>query len=344
MLLKKTTAWIFIIAVAALFSWAIFSPKGDIKVKIHETLERQKEQADLKFVDVTFTETLGGIKYWELVAKTATINKDKNAADLVEVLGTFYQNNVPVLKFSSPTVYWDMANKEIQIADPLGFDQTAERYLVLIKILLGASTDPQSIYRSARNFSGRIKGTWFRASQLNWNLQSKKLFSDRGLVLNKEEITVYAQKIEGAVALTGLTLSGNATALLLPRDRTSDKITRLTADRFVFNSRQNQISAQDHVLVRSYDTSIASRQANYALSSGEITFSHAVTLTHKDIRATCNLAVYNPVQETVTLSQRATAKRGKNEIGGETIKIDLANGRIHVSGRTKITIDEEELK
>lgn len=340
---KKIVIWLFVLFILLLFLWAIFSPKDTFEEKIQQTLAEQKERADLKFVDVTFSETFGGVKYWELDAKTSSFNKDQETADLVIVNGRFYKNNDPVLKFISPKVFWNMQQKEITIQNPLGYDLVTEKNLKNLQRLIGKQTDPQIIYKSAANISGRIAGAWFKANQLNWNLKIKKLFCSSGIVFNRGAITIYAKNLEGDVALSMVALTGDPIAqLILKEENAVVKATTVTADKFLVNSRDNKISAVDNVLVEAKDTSITAKQADYAINADQLVLTGKINIMHKDIQAVCRRATLLPAKETVILEKGARAQRDQNEIRGDKITINLKNAKISVAGKTKIVVSDEE--
>ena len=80
------------------------------------------KRADLSFKDVTFEEVVAGIKYWQLKATTAKINKSTEIATLRQANGTFFKKGRAVLCFKSPAAIWDMKNKQIVLDKPLGYD------------------------------------------------------------------------------------------------------------------------------------------------------------------------------------------------------------------------------
>ncbi|OGB90768.1 hypothetical protein A2625_06975 [candidate division WOR-1 bacterium RIFCSPHIGHO2_01_FULL_53_15] len=115
---------IFIIAAVALtlgvFYWALFLPKDDISQRIYRTLKEQETRADLAFKKVSFEESTEGLKFWQLEAESAVVNKSTGLATLKNTRGIFFKNGKPVLKFRSPAALWDMAKKEIYLDQPLG--------------------------------------------------------------------------------------------------------------------------------------------------------------------------------------------------------------------------------
>ncbi|MBU0686748.1 MAG: hypothetical protein KKB81_02690 [Candidatus Margulisbacteria bacterium] len=340
---KKIFVAVFVIFLVGLFAWAIFSPKQDFQEKIEETLEKQKERADLKFIGVTFSETVGGVKYWELEAKTATLNNDTETADLLEVNGSFFEKNTAVLKFIAPKVFWNRNQKEIIIDQPFGYDRTSEKYLSRLKRQVNIKSGPAQIFQSAKKFYGDTQGAWFKATRLNWKLKTKKLSCDKGIVLNQGALTIYAQNLDGDVAFKKLSLTGNPSGLFISNDK-EIRETRIFADEFLVNAQKNEVSAINNVRILSKDTKIESKKLSYRRAKEELVISGSVKITYKDIDGQCEKAAYNPSRQIITLEDKAQVKRDKNIIFGKKIQIDLENDVINVSGKTKIVVDEEVLK
>ena len=95
MLNKYARIIIFIaltILIIGLFYWTFFTPPEDVSQRIQRTLQEQEKRADLSFKDVTFEEVEGTVKYWQLQAKTALVNKSTGVATLQNSNGTFFKN------------------------------------------------------------------------------------------------------------------------------------------------------------------------------------------------------------------------------------------------------------
>src|SRR3989338_1608931 len=160
---------IFIIAAVALtlgvFYWALFLPKDDISQRIYRTLKEQETRADLAFKKVSFEESTEGLKFWQLEAESAVVNKSTGLATLKNTRGIFFKNGKPVLKFRSPAALWDMAKKEIYLDKPLGYDVNAERQInTLVKTIQAA---PASIFNLPALYKKGL-GYWFQAKNLSW--------------------------------------------------------------------------------------------------------------------------------------------------------------------------------
>jgi len=329
-----------------LFGWAIFTPKESIESKIQKTLEQQKDRADLSLKDVTFSESFGGTKFWELDAKTAVLNQDRGGAELNTVKGRFYKNNSPVLFFIAPKVQWNLSQKEISIDHPFGYDTRTEKYFNELMQQIDPQSDPAKLFRLASQFSGKVRGYWFLANHLKWQLSTQKLDTRDGVLFNQGAFTVFAQNLNSDVGFDPLSLTGNPTALYIQKTPHSPvpKITTTTAREFLINSAKNEISAVNDVVLLQKEMEIRSQRAAYLPENQLIVLTGAVKLSFKDIRAACQKASYNPADETIILEGSATAQRDRNLLRGEKIAIDLKSGKINVLGKTKIVIDEREIK
>jgi lipopolysaccharide export system protein LptA len=344
--IQKIWVWIVALLVIGWLAWLIFFPKESFESKIRKTLERQKNRADLLLKDVTFSESFGGTKFWELDAETAVLNQDQGGAELKPVKGRFYKNNTPVLFFIAPKVLWNMRDKEIVIEHPFGYDQRSKKYFNLLSKLIDPYGDPARIFKLATRFSGMVPGAWFLTNRLKWQLSTQKLESHEGVLFNQGALTVFAQDLASDVGFDSLSLTGDPIALYIQKTPNAPlpKITTTTARKFLINTAKNQVSAVDNVVISQKETEIRSRQAAYLPENQLIVLTDAVKLSFKDIRASCKKAFYNPADNTVILEGSAAASRDRNLLRGEKIAIDLKTGKINVLGKTKIVIDERELK
>ena len=208
---------VFIAFIGGLFYWALFSPKEDVSKRIYKTLQEQEKRADLSFKDVTFEEVVAGVKYWQLKAKSAMVNKSTGIATLKDSRGDFFKKGKPVLRFRSPAALWDMKKKEILLDKPLGYDVKLERKITdLLKTLTKSRF---SIFNLPKIYKTGF-GYWFQAKNLSWKLADERLLCTGGIVLNKGEVTGYSEKLEGDVALESILLRGDPKLVVTP-DNTS---------------------------------------------------------------------------------------------------------------------------
>ncbi len=112
---------IFVIVLIGFFVWALL-PKDNFSDKISETLKKDKQKADVVFKDATFSEVYDGVKYWELIAKTAVINQSLGMANLSVVDGLFFDKGHPTIKFLAPSAIWQINKNDILLNDPIGYD------------------------------------------------------------------------------------------------------------------------------------------------------------------------------------------------------------------------------
>ena len=107
-----------------MFAWAVLTPKGRVQQELQKRIEEQKSVPDIALIGVTFSESSGDTKFWEIVSTASHINKDTGEARLEDVQGLFYDRNKPVLHFSSPAAQWNLKSKKILLKEPTGFEVT----------------------------------------------------------------------------------------------------------------------------------------------------------------------------------------------------------------------------
>ncbi|MCX5750063.1 MAG: LPS export ABC transporter periplasmic protein LptC, partial [Candidatus Saganbacteria bacterium] len=244
--IKKIALFLFVIFVLILFVWALYLPKENIQEKVLKTLETQKEKADVSFKNVTFSESLGDIRFWELKADSAILNKDTGLAELKTVKGVFFKDNKPTFYFISPMAKWNMQKKEIYLEDPVGYDLKKAKYLDRV--------DPAFRDKSITEEAAIIekqKGTpgyWLKAEYLDWKLATQKVSCNKGLVLNGSDFKVTAQSLDGDLAFNELTLSGNPYALVSPSSQ-KQSTASIEAREFKFFNAKDSIVASREVKI-----------------------------------------------------------------------------------------------
>ncbi|MBU0502424.1 MAG: LptA/OstA family protein [bacterium] len=321
--------------IGSIFFWAIFSPKEDISTRINQTIKEQEKVADLSFKDVTFEEIVTGIKYWQLQANSAMINKSTEVATLKTVKGTFFEKGQAALKFISPAALWDMKKKEIFLDTALGYDVKLENKINSIL------DQPGKLVLSIFNLTKDSSSYWFQAKNLSWKLATKKLLCSGGIVLNKGEITSHAEKLESDVGLKRIKLEGKPRVIISPQ--TLSPIT-IEAKSFEVLNKENTITAQGSPKITWNTATIFADQITYYQETSTLKLAGRVRIDYNDIKAWGNTANYQTETEKIILKGAATAKQGENKLSGEEVMVELAGKKISVIGSGKIVISEEELQ
>jgi len=329
---------IFIVFIVGIFYWAIFSPKQDVSERIYQTLKEQEKRADLSFKDVTFEEVVAGVKYWQLQADTAMVNKSTGIATLKDANGSFFKKGKPVLLFRSPAALWDMKKKEIILDKPLGYDVNLERQISnLIKTL---KSPRLSVFNLPKLYDQGL-GYWFQANNLSWKLADQKLLCTGGIVLNKGEVTGYSDRLEGDVALESIVLEGKPKIVVTP-----SKTTPITLEAAVFEiaSIENTISARGNPRIFWEEAVISADKLKYLQADEVLKLTDNVRVSYKDIQATGRSADYFTEENRIILQGDARAIQGENKLRGEKVVVSLKDKKISVMGRGKVVITEEEMK
>lgn len=327
---------IAVVFVIGIIYWALYSPKPDVSERI-KTLKEQEKRADLAFKDVTFEEVVAGVKYWQLKAKTATDNKTTGVATLKDSKGTFFKKGRAVLSFRSPAALWDKKEKEILLDKPIGYDVKLERKISSLIQRLKKSR--LSIFNLPKIYKKGL-GYWFQAHNLSWKLSDQKLICTGGIVLNKGEVTGYAEKLESDVGLEKVLLEGNPKIVITPNG-----VSSITIEAEVFEI----VSAQDIILARGnpkifwQEAIITAKGLKYLQQKSILKLDGNVAIDYKDIQAWGSSGDYITEQEKVILKGEAKAQQGENVLSGEKVQVSLRNNKISVLGKGKVVITEEEL-
>jgi len=327
--------FIFIIFMGSIFFWAINSPKQEISERIYQTIEEQKKRADLIFKDVTFEEVVAGVKYWELTAKQAVVNKSAGIATLKEASGTFFKQGRGVLHFQSPVALWDMKNKEILLDKPLGYDESVKDKISLLAKALKKS--PSSIFNLRLLASS---GYWFQAKNLSWKMADQKLICTGKIIINKGQVTGYAEKLEGDVGLENIVLEGNP-RIIISSDNSSP-IT-LEAAAFEVKSQDDTILAKGSPRILWKEAKINADKMEYFQRKKTLALKENVKINYNDIEAWGESANYFTDQGLLELKGMAQAKQGENKLKGDTVLVSLKDQKISVLGSGKVIIGEEDL-
>ena len=327
---------IFLLFIASIFYWALYTPKPDVSERIYQTLKEQEKRADLAFKDVTFEEIVAGVKYWQLKAKSAMVNKDTGIASLKTANGTFFKLGRPVLRFKSPAALWDMKKKEILLDKPLGYDIKLEKTIsTLVKTL---KESRYSIFNLPEVYK-KEGGYWFQSNNLSWKFEDEKLLCTGGIILNKGNITGYAQQLEGDVGLERVLLKGKPRIVIFPND-----LSPITVEANVFEviSAQDTIIAHGNPKIFWQDSIVQADTLKYLHKENVLQLAGNVSINYKDIQAWGGLASYFTKSRKIILEKNARAIQGANELSGDKIMLSLLDKKLSVMGRGKVVITKEE--
>jgi len=329
---------VFLAFLIGIFYWALFSPKEDVSERIYKTLQEQEKRADLSFKDVSFEEVEAGVKYWQLKARSAMVNKSTGIATLKESTGEFFKKGRSVLRFRSPAALWDMKKKEIFLDKPLGYDVNLERKINDLVAALKRSK--YSVFNLPRLYKKDF-GYWFQANNLSWKLADQKLICSGGIVLNKGEVTGYSDKLEGDVGLESVILQGDPKLVISPPNMTP---VTLEAEVFEIISQENIIYARGNTKIFWEDARITSARLKYLQANEALELEGPVNILYLDIRAWGDSAKYLLADNKIVLTGAARAIQGENKLSGASVNVSLKDRKISVLGKGRVVITEEELK
>lgn len=328
---------VFVVFIGGLFYWALYTPKPEISERIYQTLKEQEKRADLSFKEVTFEEVAAGIKYWELSAQSAMVNKSTGIATLKESSGTFFKKGKPVLRFKSPAALWDMKEKEILLDRPLGYDLALEAKIEDLE--KGLKKPRFSVFNLSKVYQSG-PGYWFKANNLSWKLADQKLLCTGGIILNKGEATGFSERLEGDVGLEKAVLEGKPKLVVFPQN--AFPIT-LEAEILEVISTEDVIHAYGNPKITWEEAKISANDIQYLQRKEILQLCGEVKIDYKDIQAEGDRASYDTKQQTIDLEGKARAEQGENKLSGEKVRVSLRDKKISVLGKGKVVITEEGL-
>lgn len=337
--LKNLTFALIALAMVGFFVWALL-PKDDFSDKISAKLNQEKQKADVIFKEATLAEIYDGVKYWELVAQSSVINKSVGKADLSVVDGLFFDKGRPTIKFLAPSAVWQMNKNEIYLSNPIGYDIRFEK---IIKSQLAKVKDIarlHSVFHLPERIGEKYEGYWFSAKNLNWSLSTKKLFCSGAISLTKGDMVINAEKLEADVGLKNVILTGHPSADIFA----DSKKINIVADSFFVDSYKDVITADQNVLIKRNGSRITAAKADYDQQKAVVRLYGDVFLTDGQIKAFSKTASYDTRNNRITLTEKAKATRGGNEVYGDSILVLLGQNKIIIKGRTKAKIKATEIK
>jgi lipopolysaccharide export system protein LptA len=320
------------------FSWALFAPKKDLSQFISDTMMEQAKKADLSFKQVSFEEVAAGVKFWQLRAETAMVNKNSGLAALQNTTGTFYKKGRPVLKFRSPAALWEMKKQEIYLDKPLGFDAAYERQITVLAREL--KSDPLSVFNLPAEYRKGL-GYWFQARNLSWKVADQLLFCTGGIRLNKGEISGRAETLKGDVEFNKVVLEGQPLFTIAPAGTAPVTI---EARSFEIASAQDQLSAYGDPVITWKDARITARTASYHQAKKTLRLEGDVQVFYRDITASGAAADYLVGPQIIILTGQARAAQAGSQLSSDKVVVALKEQKISLAGRSRVVISEEELK
>ncbi len=332
---KKAGFFIFVAFVLFIFVWALYVPKEEVSEIIQKTIAEQKDKSDLFYKKVIFKETHDGIKYWEIKAKTSSINKTKSIALLKDTEGLFFEKGKPSLKFIAPKAVWLMDKKEITLENPIGYDVKASDYFV--KSLKEKIMSSKNFF----NFSSGARDTFFfKAENLEWNMKDQKLVCDKGIWIQKGNIDGTAKTLKGNVSLEKVEISGNPKILV----KNGKEISILKAPVFYIDSTKNTISAFGPVSLEANEILIKTQTATFEQDINLISLDGSIEALYKNFVAKSDHGNYDIKKQTVALFGSPLLSQGESFVSGKEITVDVKKRNFSIRGGTKILIPEKEIK
>jgi len=337
-MLKKLITVLVGLIVIGFFVWAML-PKDNFSDKITEKLDNEKEKADVIFKDATLAEVNDGVKYWELLANNAVINKSIGIANLSVVDGLFFDKGQPTIKFLAPSAVWHMNNNEIFLNNPIGYDIKYEKSIKAELAKVKDISRIRSIFHLPGMIGNKYEGYWFSAKNLNWKLATKKLICSGAITLTKGDMIITADKLEADVGLEKVLLTGKPSGEVF----SDSKKIIITADSFFVDSNKDVIIADQDVTIARNGSRINTTRAAYDQKQGIIELTGDVFLTDGKITAYSKNASYDTNINKIVLKEKAKATRDTNEVFGDKMSILLGQNKIIIEGRTKAKIKETEI-
>lgn len=302
---KKIFGSLVLLLVIWLFYWAIFVPKESLTGRISRELERQSSKLDLFMKGVVFSEIVEGTKFWEIKARTSQINKDTGKALLRDIDGMFFSNGDPSLRFTAPSVVWDMKSRQIKIDSPRGFDD---------------------------NYN-------FTVPDLTWSLSRDSFWTEGPVIFVSGQGTIKGRGLSGSPGKAGVTIKGRPVASFSK----GKSVLRLQADVFSLDGVKGNLKASGGCLASMEALSVTAKEMEYFKARSEVVVRGNVKVSYLDINASADTAVFAAGGSAVTLSGNASAERLGSRMSAGRLKIDMKNNRIIMEERPEVFVKEEDL-
>ncbi len=302
---KKVFAFLVFVFILWIFYWALFVPKESLTGRISRELERQSSKLDLFMKGVVFSEIVEGKKYWEIKALTSQINKDTGKALLNDIQGVFFSDGKPYIRFTAPSVIWEMKQQQITIDSPQGTDNNYK----------------------------------FSVPDLTWSLSRGSFWTDGPVIFKSKYGLIKGRGLVGSPGRSGMTIKGDPTAVFSKGGKTLS----LQAQSFALDGTRGNIIASGDCSVSMDALSMTAREMEYFRAKAEILARGKVKMFYRDIKASADEAFFGLAGNTVILSGNASASRQGSRMTAGRLKIDMKNNRIVMEERTEVFVEEEDL-
>ena len=303
---SKNTFLLLAAVLVLVFAWALLSPEENLSLKVSKKIQEQKQKSDLFMKGATFSEAVGGTKFWEIKAITSFVNKSTQKAELNEIDGTFFKQGKPSLKIIAPKVFWDMKNQSIEIFSPIGYEENSR----------------------------------FETRSIIWSLDDKKITAKDKIVFERDNVTILAGSMKADTELEKMLLQNSPFAVIKNKGQSDIEV---RAAVFEVNAKTGHISASVAAQLKQDGLLIDSSEIAYEAKQDLLFAKGNAVIVYKDIRARCDSARYNIKREVVSLFDNVFLKRGQNELNGDRVDIDLKDETISIKGRGSRAVIEEDL-
>ena len=303
---SRNTFLLLAIILLMVFVWALLSPEENLSLKVSKKIQEQKQKSDLFMKGAIFSESVGGIKFWEIKAITSFINKSTQKAEMNDIHGTFFKNGTPSLKIIAPKVFWDMKNKSIEVISPVGYEEKSR----------------------------------FETASLVWSLDDKKITAKEKIVFERDNVVITAGSMKADTELEKMVLQNRPVAVIRSKGLTDIDV---RAKVFEVNARNGRISAAGEAVLKRGGLMIKSNEILYDAKENLLFARGGTSVYHKDITARCFAVRYNIKSEVVSLFDKVVLKRGRSELNGDRIDINIKDETISIKGRNSRAVIEEEL-
>ncbi|KAF0132879.1 MAG: hypothetical protein FD145_1536 [Candidatus Saganbacteria bacterium] len=330
--LKKSAFFIFVVFILFLFIWALYLPKHDITKTLIKTIEEQKKLTDILLQEATFSENVGGVKYWEIKAKSSSLNKSTGVAAMEQTNGIFFKNNKPALKFISPLVTWNTINKNILLSDTLGFSVGSEQKARLLE--KGGNQASTFILPQSQ------EGYYFKAKVLSWDINSQKIICSQGIYFQKGNVEGNAEKLQADVGLETVSILGNPCKIVIAGAPQGT----IEAKDFLIDQTKNEISSIGKIILTADNLKLTAGKFLFKQKEAVAYFGNSVNITYDNASARGDQAAYNTKKQEISLMKNVSLLRKGSRLVGDKVIISLKNKTYKIIGKTKIVIPEEEIK
>jgi len=230
-----------------------------------------------------------------------------------------------------------MSKKEIYLDKPLGYDVNSEKQIEAL--LKTAGAQPASVFNLPKAYQKGI-GYWFQAKNLSWKVADQQLVCTGGIVLNKGELTGYAEKLTGDVEFKKVLLDGSPRIVLA---EVQGGLVTIEAHQFELDSESDLLTAHGSPVITWRDAKISSLLASYHQPENIINLDGDVKVNYQDITAWGNSADYPTGKELIILSGEARAEQADSKLSSDKVMVSLKEKKISLLGKSRVVIPEDKV-